>query len=65
MEPKGEYVVIIDGNDKEENEINFLNLTVEEHYKIYEEQGLSKKEIIKKIAHDRKVPKNEIYKKVL
>ena len=65
MEPKGEYVVIIEGNDKEENEINFLNLTVEEHYKIYEEQGLSKKEIIKKIAHDRKVPKNEIYKKVL
>ena len=36
--------------------------TIKEHYKYYEKQGLDKKEIIKKIAKDRNVPKNDIYK---
>ena len=58
---KGEMVLIIEGNNKEkENKI--CNLTIEEHYKYYEKQGLEKKEIIKKIAKDRGVNKNEIYK---
>lgn len=57
---KGEFVIIIQGsNIKEENEL--LNLTLEEHYKLYEKQGLIKNEIIKKISKDRKVNKNEIY----
>ena len=57
---KGEIVLIIEGNKKiEEN--NIKNLSLEEHYKIYEKQGLDKKEIIKKIAKDREVNKNEIY----
>lgn len=60
---KGEFVIIIEGNSvvSEENELNKLSL--EEHYKLYESQGLSKKEIIKKIAKDRNVNKNEIYQK--
>ena len=33
----------------------------EEQYKIYEKQGLTKNEIIKKIAKERKTNKNEIY----
>lgn len=58
---KGEMVLIIEGNyRKEENDL--CNLSIEEHYKYYEEQGLEKKEIIKKIAKDRNVNKNEIYK---
>ena len=58
---KGEIVIIIEGaKQTEENELN--NLTLEEHYKFYKEQGLEKKEIIKKIAKDRNVSKNEIYK---
>ena len=60
---KGEMILIIEGNkieNKEENELN--NLSLEEHYKYYEKQGLDKKEIIKKIAKDRNVNKNEIYK---
>ena len=40
-----------------------LDITIEEHYKYYEEKGLNKKEIIKQIAKDRKVNKNEIYQK--
>ena len=64
-EPKGEYVVIVEGNNisKKEIEINKLNeMTIEEHYKYYENMGYEKKEIIKKIAKDRNVNKNEIYK---
>ena len=58
---KGEMVLIIEENHKEkENEL--CNLSIEEHYKYYQEQGLEKKEIIKKIAKDRNVNKNEIYK---
>lgn len=57
---KGEIVLIIEGsNKKEENELNDLSL--EEHYNFYKAQGLSKKEIIKKVAKDRNVNKNEIY----
>ena len=63
---KGEMILIIEGNkveDKEENGLN--NLSLEEHYKYYEKQGLDKKEIIKKIAKDRNVNKNEIYMKFI
>ena len=64
---KGEFVIVIEANKNEKNnETEILNnLTLEEHYKIYEEQGLDKKEIIKKIAKDRNVSKNEIYVKFL
>ena len=47
----------------EENELN--KLTIEEHYKYYEKMGLEKKAIIKKIAKDRQVTKNEIYKQFI
>lgn len=64
IEPKGEYIIIIDGakQTKEESEIEKLNkLTVQEHYTYYEKKGLEKKEIIKQVAKDRCVSKNEIY----
>lgn len=65
--PKGEYVIIInEDNFFDENLENTINkLTLEEHYKYYEKMGLDKKEIIKKIAKDRGVPKNEIYQQFL
>lgn len=57
---KGEIVLIIEeSKKKEENKLNDLSL--EEHYNFYKTQGLSKKEIIKKIAKDRNVNKNEVY----
>lgn len=61
---KGEFVILIEGSkeskaDVEKNAINDLSL--EEHYKFYEEKGFEKKEIVKKIAKDRNVNKNEIY----
>ena len=62
---KGEIVLIIEGNSdiSEENELN--KLSIEEHYKFYENQGYSKKDIIKKIAKDRNVNKNEVYQKFI
>lgn len=63
-EIKGEFVILIEGSSisKKEVEANNINsLSLEEHYSMYENQGLSKKEIIKKIAKDRNVNKNEIY----
>ncbi len=59
---KGEMILLIEAGEKEilENVLN--NLSLEEHYNVYEKQGLDKKEIIKKIAKDRGVNKNEIYK---
>ncbi len=63
-ELKGEMVIIIEGStQKEENELNTLSL--EEHFNFYKNQGFDKKEIIKKIAKDRNVNKNEIYKKFI
>ena len=59
-------ILIIEGKNKEENNENELNkMSLEEHYNYYLNQGLEKKEIIKKIAKDRNVNKNEIYMKFL
>lgn len=62
---KGEMVLIIEGNKGIEKENDFENLSIEEHYKWYEQQGMGKKEIIKKIAKDRGTSKNEIYQKFI
>ena len=65
-EPKGEYVIVIEQNNSETNDIEELNkLSLEEHYKYYEKLGYDNKEIIKQIAKDRNVPKNEIYKQFI
>ena len=59
---KGEMILIIEKNSEVKTDENKLNiLSLDEHYKFYEKQGLNKKEIIKKIAKDRKLNKNEIY----
>lgn len=62
---KGEIVLIIEKNNEEKEDNVFESLTLEEHYNMYEKQGYTKKEIIKKIAKDRNVNKNEIYKEFI
>ncbi len=63
---KGEFVLIIEGiNEKELIDIELKkwdNISIEEHLKMYLRQGIDKKEAIKKVAEDRKLPKKEIYK---
>lgn len=65
--PKGEFVILIEkSNDSEINNSDLLNsLSLKEHYDFYEKQGLEKNEIIKKVAKDRNVRKNEIYKEFI
>ena len=59
---KGEFVIVVQGAEKFNEEKEFLNnLTLKEHYKYYENKNFEKKEIIKKIAKDRGKNKNEIY----
>lgn len=58
---KGEMILIIEKQEVPIENKNFTELSLEDHYKLYERQGLDKKEIIKKIAKDRNVNKNEIY----
>ena len=65
---KGEYIILFEMHSKTEKqiEIETLNqMTLEEQYKYYEKQGMNKKDIIKRIAKNNKVPKDEIYKKFI
>ncbi len=68
-EPKGEYVLILEGRAreeiKEEREMEWSRMDIKEHMAIYEEQGLDRKEAMKKVAADRGVSKREIYKELI
>lgn len=65
--PKGEFVILIEKSLKmtNDNTIFLSNLSLEDHYNFYAAQGLKKNEIIKKIAKDKNVNKNEIYQKFI
>jgi 16S rRNA (cytidine1402-2'-O)-methyltransferase len=69
INPRGEYVIIIQGKSDEEIEnekkSGWEGVDVEDHIKKYMEKGFSKKEAIKLTAKDRGVPKSEIYKSSL
>lgn len=69
QELKGEMIIIIEGNSNinDENDVKLIlnNLTLDEHYDYYKKQNYDKKEIIKKIAKDRNVSKNDIYMKLI
>ena len=64
-EPRGEYVLVIEGKSKEEATIEkqqeFENISIEDHVKSYEEQGYDRKEAMKKAAKDRGITKREVY----
>lgn len=67
-EPRGEMVVVIEPKKAEdiENELmqRWDNLSVLDHVKMYEDEGFSQKDAIKKVAKDRNVPKKVIYSEV-
>lgn len=67
-EPKGEFVIVIEGSEITQKEIeknNLNEMSLEEHYEYYKNKGLDKKEIIKAIAKDRNLPKNDIYQEFI
>lgn len=57
-EIKGELVIVVSGNTEE---VDFNDLTIEEHINMYMDMGLSSKEAIKKVSLDRNVKKSDIY----
>lgn len=61
-EPKGEFVIIVEGAKKDEGTKFFDDMTIQEHVGFYENQGLKKMEAIKACAKDRGLSKNEVYK---
>ena len=68
-EPKGEYVLVIEGKSRkeieEEQQKSWESMSIEEHMAFYEKQGIDRKSAMKKVAADRGVGKREIYQALL
>ena len=67
--PLGECVLVIEGRSRQEMEekvkASWKEFSIEEHIKIYEDQGNSRKDAMKLVAKDRGVTKREIYQYLL
>ncbi len=67
--PKGECVLVLEGKSKEAAEeakkARWMSLSVEEHVQMYLDQGLEKKEAMKRAAKDRGVSKRDIYQEIV
>ena len=60
-QPKGEFVLIIEGAQNFEKTSPFDNMTILEHINYYIESGFDKKEAMKKVATDRNISKRDVY----
>ena len=69
QEPRGEFVIVVQGKDyreiEKELQQEWMILSIEEHMKHYEEQGISHKEAMRMVAKDRGVSKRDIYQELL
>lgn len=68
-EPRGEYVLVIEGKDRRELEAEaqraWEQMTISEHMAIYEAQDIPRKEAMKLVAKDRGISKREVYQALL
>ena len=60
-EPKGEFVIVLEGSKEE---INYDNIDIVEHVNMLIKEGITEKEAIKEVAKMHKIPKNDVYMKV-
>ncbi len=64
-EPRGEYAIVIEGRSKEEIEqeqrAKWEEMSLEEHMDFYMNQGITKKDAMKKVAKDRGIQKRDVY----
>jgi len=64
-EPRGEYVLVVEGKSfaeiRQEEISSWENMSIEEHMAYYEGQGMDNKSAMKQVAKDRGVGKREIY----
>lgn len=69
QEPRGEFVIVLEGRKAEEIERekreSFVEMDLNSHMDLYLSQGYDKKSAMKKVAEDRGRPKREIYKMLL
>ncbi len=67
-EPKGEFVIVIEGTDTEQLKnkelMQYENLSIREHYESYISKGLDEKAAMKQVAKDRNIGKRDVYKEV-
>lgn len=67
-EPRGEYVLVIEGKSKEEQQAErqqaFSEMTLEEHMAMYTAKGMSEKDAMKAVAKDLGTNKREIYRRL-
>ncbi len=68
-EPKGEYVLVLEGADKEKlvllEEQKWQELTIREHFDMYLSEGIEKKEAMRKVAKDRGISRRDVYQELL
>ena len=68
-EPRGEYVLVLQGKSfeelAEEEKKNWESMTLEEHMQVYESQGIARKEAMKLVAKDRGISKRDVYQALL
>jgi 16S rRNA (cytidine1402-2'-O)-methyltransferase len=68
-EPKGEFVLVIEGKSfseiEQEARAQWEEMSIEAHLSHYMEQGIDKKEAMKKVAKDRGISKREVYAAVV
>ena len=68
-EPRGEYVLVVEGKSREEfkqeQEQDWKSISIEEHMAIYEGKGVEHKEAMKLVAKDRGISKREVYQYLL
>ena len=65
-EPRGEYVLVIEGaSEPSEKDNPLLSLSPAEHVQHYIDAGMAKMDAIKAAAKDRGVPKSELYREIL
>jgi len=59
--PKGEIVLVIKGAEISKED-PYQNISIREHLIMYMEEGLTKRDAVKKVADVRDIPKNLVYK---
>ncbi|MEF9942355.1 MAG: 16S rRNA (cytidine(1402)-2'-O)-methyltransferase [Lachnospiraceae bacterium] len=68
-EPRGECVIVIEGRSRqelqEEAKAQWLEMDIKEHLGRYMQQGMDRKEAMKKVAIDRGIRKREVYQALL
>lgn len=60
--PRGEFVLVIEGRQENQEDDRFSDISITDHILAYMDAGMSKKEAIKRVAADRGLPKNQVYK---